>query len=62
MSSISTSAQAAVKDAGRAGIIKGKEDGFFDPKGNATRAEAITVILNVLNLHPDLKQLLDSLK
>lgn len=43
------------------GIVSGKGDGRFDPKGNATRAEALQIILNVLELNPQLKTLLDSL-
>ncbi|QJD84727.1 hypothetical protein [Cohnella herbarum] len=31
------------------------------PKSNATRAEALQIILNVLKLNPQLKTLLDSL-
>ncbi|WP_208607618.1 S-layer homology domain-containing protein, partial [Paenibacillus pectinilyticus] len=52
----------AIKDAAEAGIITGKNDGEFDPQGNTTRAEALTVILNVLKLDPQLKILLDGLK
>jgi hypothetical protein len=50
-----------IKEAAEAGIINGKEDGIFDPHGNSTRSEALTVILNALNLNPQLKTLLDSL-
>ncbi len=45
----------------QAGIVSGKGDGRFDPKSNATRAEALQIILNVLELNPQLKTLLDSL-
>ncbi|WP_246293906.1 S-layer homology domain-containing protein [Paenibacillus planticolens] len=34
-----------IKDAAEAGLISGKDDGIFDPHGNSTRAEALTVIL-----------------
>jgi hypothetical protein len=50
-----------IKDAAKAGIINGKNDGSFDPQGNATRAEALTIVLNVLNLNPQVKKLLDNL-
>ncbi|CAH1192893.1 hypothetical protein PAECIP111891_00457 [Paenibacillus allorhizoplanae] len=50
-----------IKEAAEAGIINGKEEGIFDPHGNSTRSEALTVILNALNLNPQLKALLDSL-
>ncbi|WP_256761785.1 S-layer homology domain-containing protein [Cohnella sp. WQ 127256] len=45
----------------QAGIVSGKGNGKFDPKSNATRAEALQIILNVLELNPQLKTLLDSL-
>jgi hypothetical protein len=59
--SASSYATNEIKDAAEAGIINGKNDGAFDPKGNATRGEALTVVLNVLNLNPQVKMLLDSL-
>jgi hypothetical protein len=61
MSSVSSYAVDAIKGAAEAGIISGKNDGEFDPQGNSTRAEALTIILNALNLNPQLKTLLDSL-
>ncbi len=51
----------AIKDVAEAGIINGKSNGAFDPQGNATRAEALTIVLNALNLHPQVKNLVDSL-
>ena len=45
----------------QAGIVKGKGNNQFDPKGNATRAEAFEIILNVLKLDPQVKSLLASL-
>ncbi|EHS58008.1 S-layer domain protein [Paenibacillus sp. Aloe-11] len=51
----------AIKDVAEAGIINGKSNGAFDPHGNATRAEALTIVLNALNLHPQVKNLVDSL-
>ncbi|MBP1965356.1 S-layer homology domain-containing protein [Paenibacillus aceris] len=50
-----------IKDAAKAGIISGKNDGMFDPQGNATRSEALAIILNALNLNSQLKTVLDSL-
>ncbi|MBY9087372.1 S-layer homology domain-containing protein [Paenibacillus sp. HN-1] len=50
-----------IKAEAQAGIISGKGDGRFDPKSNATRAEALQIILNVLKLNPELKTLLNSL-
>ncbi|CAG9611665.1 S-layer protein [Bacillus rhizoplanae] len=51
-----------IKDAEKAGIISVKGNGLFDPKGNSTRAEALTIVLNALTLNPQVKTLLDSLK
>ncbi|MFF2911547.1 S-layer homology domain-containing protein [Paenibacillus sp. NPDC057934] len=50
-----------IKAAAQAGFISGKSDERFDPKGNATRAEALQIILNVLERNPQLKTLLESL-
>ncbi|MCY9660988.1 cadherin-like beta sandwich domain-containing protein [Paenibacillus chondroitinus] len=50
-----------IKAEAQAGIISGKADGKFDPKNNATRAEALQIILNTLKLNPQLKTLLDSI-
>ena len=50
-----------IKKAAEIGIIEGKEVGVFDPKGKATRTEALQIILNTLNLHSEIKELLDSL-
>jgi len=44
---ISAWAGEAVAAAARAGIIKGYSDGSFRPQGQATRAEAATVIVNI---------------
>ncbi|CAH1205509.1 hypothetical protein PAECIP111893_02362 [Paenibacillus plantiphilus] len=54
-------AASEIKAVAQAGIVSGKGDGRFDPKSNATRAEALQIILNVLELNPQLKTLLDSL-
>ncbi|TXK83539.1 S-layer homology domain-containing protein [Paenibacillus sp. N3.4] len=61
ISRASSYAANSIKDAAEAGIINGKKDGVFDPQGNATRAEALTVLLNALNLNPQVKILIDSL-
>ena len=50
-----------IKAEAQAGIVSGKGDGRFDPKSNATRAEALQIILNALKLDPQLKSLLHSL-
>jgi len=42
----------AVNTAAAHGIMKGYPDNTIRPKGNATRAEAVTVILNALNINP----------
>jgi len=48
---ISEWARSAVATAVKNGIIKGYTDNTFRPQGNATRAEAATVIMNALNLN-----------
>jgi hypothetical protein len=50
-----------IQEAAKGGIVSGKGDGRFDPKGQATRAEALQIILNVLKLNSQLKTLLESL-
>ncbi|MBO9598658.1 MAG: S-layer homology domain-containing protein [Cohnella sp.] len=45
----------------QAGVLSGRGNGIFDPKGNATRGEALQIILNMLELNPQLKTLLESL-
>lgn len=45
----------------QAGIIQGNGTGNFYPKNGATRAEAVQVILNVLEFNPQVKTALDSL-
>ncbi|NOU64367.1 hypothetical protein GC096_10040 [Paenibacillus sp. LMG 31461] len=61
LASASSYAVNQIKDAAEAGIVSGKYGGIFDPHGNSTRSEALTVILNALNLNPQIKTLLDSL-
>ncbi|MNO01288.1 hypothetical protein D3C81_2213910 [compost metagenome] len=55
-------AAAEIEEAAQIGIINGKMNGKFEPKSSTTRAEAVTIIMNVLNLDPQLKSILDSLK
>ncbi|MCP1123341.1 S-layer homology domain-containing protein [Bacillus sp. 3103sda1] len=62
IASASSYAANQVKDAEKAGIISVKGNGLFDPKGNSTRAEVLTIVLNALTLNPQVKTLLDSLK
>ncbi|MEC0231628.1 S-layer homology domain-containing protein [Paenibacillus alba] len=45
----------------QAGIVSGEADGKFHAKSNATRAEALQILLNALKLSPQLKGLLDTL-
>ncbi|MGG1555780.1 S-layer homology domain-containing protein [Paenibacillus ferrarius] len=52
----------AIKNAAEIGIIDGIGGSMFVPKAQSTRAEALTVILKTLNLNPDVKTLLDSIK
>ncbi len=47
---ISPWARDAVFRAVKAGIIKGYPNNTFRPEGNATRAEAVTIIVNAINL------------
>lgn len=54
-------AASEIKAVAQAGIISGKGDRRFDPKSNATRAEALQIILNVPEFNPQLKKLLNSL-
>ncbi|MNI19520.1 Cellulosome-anchoring protein precursor [compost metagenome] len=61
MASASPYAVNQIKDAAEAGIVSGKNNGIFDPQGTSTRAEALTIILNAMNLDPQVKTLLDSL-
>lgn len=46
---ISSWAKSAVYQAQRAGIIRGRDTGAFDPKGTATRAEACTMLFRYIN-------------
>lgn len=42
-----------------AGIIKGKDTHKFDPSGSSTRAEAVTMIIAILEKQPMIKELLE---
>lgn len=50
-----------IQAAAQAGVLSGRGNGIFDPKGDATRGEALQIILNMLELNPQLKTLLESL-
>lgn len=58
LNEVSSYAQQVVVNAAQAGIINGKGDNTFAPKAQATRAEALTVIINMLSLDPQLAELL----
>ncbi|MBP1965436.1 S-layer homology domain-containing protein [Paenibacillus aceris] len=58
----SSYAEEQIKEAAKAGIITGSGDGNFYPDRPSTRAEALTVIMNILNLNPEMKRLLNSLE
>lgn len=59
LESASSYAVNQIKDAAEAGLVSSKNVGIFDPHGNSTRSEALAVILNALNLNPQIKTLLD---
>ncbi|TVY03950.1 S-layer homology domain-containing protein [Paenibacillus cremeus] len=44
-------AEEAINQLANAGIIGGKENGKFDPNSNSSRAEAVTMVLRVLNVN-----------
>jgi hypothetical protein len=46
---ISDYAKQAMSWAHQQGIVKGKGNNILDPKGNATRAEIATMVVNYLN-------------
>lgn len=46
---ISSWAEESVNALSEAGIINGRTDGTFDPKGNATRAEIATMLINFID-------------
>ncbi|MFD0679353.1 MULTISPECIES: S-layer homology domain-containing protein [unclassified Paenibacillus] len=55
-------ASSQIQEAAQTGIVTGKEGNNFKPDAQSTRAEALTIIMNTLNLSPQIKTLLDSLK
>ncbi|AFC30678.1 regulator of chromosome condensation RCC1 [Paenibacillus mucilaginosus 3016] len=55
-------AKDTIQAAAEAGIIQGKGPGRFEPKSSSTRAEALQIILNTLNLNSEIATLLDSLE
>ncbi|RUT33690.1 endonuclease [Paenibacillus zeisoli] len=58
----SSYAKDAIQSAAEAGIIEGKDKVHFDPKSKSTRAEALQVVLNMLNLDPEIKTLLSTMQ
>jgi len=61
LSEASAYARNEVQKAAEVGIVQGKAEGIFDPRGTITRAEAVMLLMNVLKLHPEAKKLLESL-
>lgn len=61
ISRASSYARSTIKELAEAGIIQGVSNSSFDPQGKATRSDALMIILNTLNLNPQVKALLDSL-
>lgn len=52
----------AIKAAAAAGLFEGRDANTFAPGAFSTRAEALTIILRVLNLDADMTSLLDELR
>ncbi|WP_177217978.1 S-layer homology domain-containing protein [Paenibacillus algorifonticola] len=50
-----------IEKAAAAGIVSRAGDGTFQPNNQASRAEALTMVLHVLQLNPELKALLETL-
>ncbi|MHA0855712.1 S-layer homology domain-containing protein [Paenibacillus sp. CMAA1364] len=55
-------AKEEIATAAKAGILNGTAKDKFNPTGTSTRAEALTVIMNILNLNQQIRELLDTLK
>ncbi|WP_282937380.1 S-layer homology domain-containing protein [Paenibacillus sp. RC67] len=51
-----------IKAASQAGIVEGRTSTTFAPDATSTKAEALTIILRALELNPEIKDLLNSLK
>jgi len=49
----------SIQAGANAGIIQGYEDGTFRPKGQATRAETATMLVNLLKLIPGVRELVE---
>ncbi|ULO06746.1 S-layer homology domain-containing protein [Paenibacillus sp. 19GGS1-52] len=54
--------KAQIEKAAAAGIIRGEGKGAFLPDKQASRAEALTIVLRVLQTNPELNVLLESMK
>ncbi|WP_274364705.1 leucine-rich repeat protein [Paenibacillus thermotolerans] len=54
--------KAEIQQASEAGIVSGLDANTFAPEKNATRAEALTVLLRTIKLSPEIEALLDSLE
>jgi len=54
-------ARESINDAAMAGWINGYEDGAFRPDAAITRAEAVTLVNNVLQRKPDADHMFDSM-
>ncbi|NGZ77980.1 InlB B-repeat-containing protein [Saccharibacillus alkalitolerans] len=61
-SQISPYAADAVRQAAQAGIVSGKPGEVFDPKGQSSRAEAVVILSNTLNLDPQIWVILNNLE
>src|SRR5690606_12283162 len=57
---ISAYAKEAVETAAAAGIVSGYPDGTFRPKGRITRAETASILLALLKLDPEIREMLES--
>lgn len=57
-SQVSHYAEQTVQAASNAGIVSGYPDGTFQPQGNVTRAEAVVMVLNMLQLENGIHALL----
>ncbi|WP_173224376.1 S-layer homology domain-containing protein [Paenibacillus alba] len=51
-----------IEAAASAGLISGEGNGLFSPNKQSTRAEALTIVLHVLQANPDLNALLGTIK
>jgi len=54
-------AREAIQAAAECGIVAGKRADLFDPAGEITRGEALTMLENVLRIHPEVKKWLAGL-